>query len=339
MKSRFVEFASPGVVRPGEEEVSPDNLGPHEVLVASEASLVSAGTELARLHALEHGVTFPFRPGYASVGRVLRRGSEVRDFEIGARVFFAGKHASLQRFVHSQDHQWGRLYPCPEDLPAEEAVFAGLAQIALTAPLVAEVDLNDTVAVFGLGLVGNLSAQLFQARGARVLALDPVEARCDLARLCGLPQVLGAPPEEQVSTVKQATDERGAQVTVDAVGHSAVVEKCIAATALLGQVVLLGTPRAPHATDATPTWHDVHERGLTVRGAHMWRFPATKIREVKRSVPANFEAVFSLIASGRLQVAPLRSHLAGPERAAEVYDGLKNRTGEYWGVVFDWRNG
>lgn len=68
----------------------------------------------------------------------------------------------------------------------------------------------------------------------------------------------------------------------------------------------------------------------------MWRFPATAVREVKNTVAANFETVFGLIQSHALQVAPLMSHFAHAEQAAEIYEGLQNRRDEFWGAVFNW---
>lgn len=339
MQTRTIEFSAPGVVAVGEEEIATDNLGEWEVIVQNEVSLVSAGTELARLHGLEPDLTFPFRPGYACIGHVVDKGAAVDDFEIGQRVFYAGKHASAQRFRHGQNHQWGRLYTVPDALPSEAAIFGALAGIAMTAPCVTALDLNDTVAVFGLGLVGNLAAQLYHLMGARVIALDPIAKRCELARAAGLQNVVSVAPEEQVAAVVEQSGGKGAHVTVDAVGHSAVIANCIAATALFGQVILLGTPRAPQQDEMTPLWHAIHTNGLTVRGAHMWRFPAAALREAKKTVPWGYATMFDLIVSGKLQIAPLRSHLARPEDAPQMYDGLHRDRENYWGVVFDWREG
>jgi threonine dehydrogenase-like Zn-dependent dehydrogenase len=340
MKATYIEFAGLGRVEVRTEEVSTGDLAPWEVVVRSESSLVSAGTELAGLHNTENkpDPKFPRRTGYACVGRVVARGAAVTDFAVGARVFFAGKHASVQRFTHGQDHQWGRLYPVPDDVPAEDAPFVCLAQIAGIAPIVTTLDLGDTVAVFGLGVIGNLAAQLYRIQGARVIGLDPVAARVALARQVGIADAVGAPAGEQVQAVLDRTGGRGAEVTVDAVGHSAVVENAVRATARFGQVVLLGTPRAPHAADLTPLLNAVHTQGLVVRGAHMWRLPAADVREAKRNVAWAYRTMFAFMRDGRLNVAPLRSHFVPPARAPEAYRGLQEQRDRYWGVVFDWRD-
>ena len=336
MKSQYIVFPEQGVVKVETEEVPEGDLTPMEVLIRNEVTYVSAGTELARLAGLEQGMGFPVRPGYAAIGRIVAKGPAVDDFEIGQRVFYSGKHCSAQRYEHGQDHQWGRIYPVPDELSSEDAAYGCLAQIAMTAPLLTGCELGDTVAVFGLGVIGNFCAQWYRHMGARVIALDPVAQRCELARKVGLGTVLDVPPDKQVEAVRDLTDGKGAEITVDAAGHSAVVANCVEATALFGQIVMLGSPRAAYECNMTKTLRRIHQNGQVLRGAHMWHFPAFDVREVKHTVANNYRTVFSMIADGALKVKPLQSHVARPQDAAGVYDGLQNRREEYWGVVFRW---
>jgi 2-desacetyl-2-hydroxyethyl bacteriochlorophyllide A dehydrogenase len=337
MLAQYLEFTAKGVVEVKTEEVSAEGLGPMEALIRNETSIISAGTELARLNALEEGLTFPVRPGYGSVGRIEALGEGISDYKVGDRVFYAGKHASLQRFTHGENHQWGYLFPVPEGLDAVDAAVGCMAEIAETAPEVTELSLNDTVAVFGLGLVGNLAAQMYALRGARVIGVDPVKARCDLAQTVGIQEVLDVPPEEQVAAVKEATGGEGAHVCVDATGVSPVVLSCVQATRLFGQVVLLGSPRAPYEVNVTETLMAIHRNGLVVRGAHMWRYPVTEDRNVRRTVKWMLATAYELMLAGKLHVHELVSHVVGPDDAPAAYEGLQNRRDEYTGVVIDWR--
>jgi 2-desacetyl-2-hydroxyethyl bacteriochlorophyllide A dehydrogenase len=309
-----------------------------EVLIETETSIISAGTELARLNGLEDYVGFPARPGYGCIGRVLAAGEGVTDFPTGSRAFYAGKHASVQRFVHGQNHQWGYLFPVPEELDPVDAVVGCMAEIAMTAPNATELALGDTVAVFGLGLVGNLTAQMYRLRGARVVGVDPVKTRCDLAREVGIDCAIDVPPADQVEAVKEATGGEGAQVTVDATGLTPVCMTCLKATALFGQVVLLGSPRAAMEGNLTDVFGPIHMNGLVVRGAHMWRMPVKGDRNVRRSVEWAFATVFDLIAKGDLKVRELISHVIAPDEAPAAYDGLQHEPNDYTGVVIDWRN-
>ncbi len=337
MQAQYIVFPKPNVVEVCTEEVSTQDLAPLEVVVRNEASIISAGTELSRLTDVLGGTKYPLRPGYGSIGRVVAKGSGVEDVQIGQRVFYAGKHASVQRFLHGQNHQWGILYPVREDVDPVEATFACLAQIAMTAPNVTQLHLGDTVAVFGLGAVGNLAAQLYRLAGARVIGLDPVEARCEQARRVGIAEVINVAPDQQVQAVKDLTAGQGAHVTVDAAGHSAVIANALQATRLFGQVILLGTPRAAYSRDITPLMMKIHESGLVVRGAHMWRIVPSDIREVRLSVAWALRTVIDFIAAGQLKVRELLTHTIGPDEVPAAYEGLQSNPQAYTGVVIDWR--
>lgn len=338
MTTTFIHFPERGQVATGSEPIDGTPLKPMEVLVRSETSIISAGTELARLHGLEAGVTWPFRPGYAVIGRIESQGSGVTDFKTGDRVFFAGKHASVQRFTHGQNHEWGRLYPVPDALDAVDAAFGCLARIALTAAWITPIEPGDPVAVFGLGAIGNLAAQHFRDAGARVIGLDPVAARCATASRTGIAATSAVPPAEQVAAVKSLTGGAGAAVCVDAVGHSAVIAQCVSAVRKLGQVVLLGSARAPVTSDnVTPLWYEIHQRGLVIRGAHMWRFPAEEIPGNDRTVAAAFRHVFAEIGAGRLKVRDLVSHVMPPSESPAAYHGLSQDRDHWTAVVIDWR--
>ena len=91
----------------------------------------------------------------------------------GQRVYSMGNHASVVRI----DAQQRFCVPVPDDLPDERAVFVRLANVSMTTMRTTISHGGDGVAVVGLGLIGNLAAQVFQACGMRVNALDLAAAR------------------------------------------------------------------------------------------------------------------------------------------------------------------
>lgn len=337
--TRFIQFDALQTVSVQSETVSTENLAPNEAVLRAETSIISAGTELARLAGLETGTgsEFPIRPGYGAIGTIIAKGEALKEFTLSQRVFYAGKHAEVQRFEHGQDHQWSHLFPVPSQMDPVAASVGCMAQIAYTAPHIAEIDLGDTVAVFGLGMVGLLSALLCQARGARVIGLDPLPQRAALARRVGLKEVLNVAPGDQVEALKAATGGNGAEVTIDGTGHTGAVLNAIESTALFGQVILLGTPRAPFDGNITTGYETIHRNGLLVRGAHMWRFPLKGERNVKQSVQRNFEVMFAMIRDGQLPARELISHVVQPEEVPAIYGALRESPADYNGVVIDWR--
>jgi len=212
-----------------------------------------------------------------------------------------------------------------------------MALIALSGVQATTLETGSSVAIFGLGLVGNLAAQLYQHAGTRVIAFDMVPERCDLARKVGVETALNLPPEEQVKTIYDLTENQGAAVAVDAVGESKIVMSCIQACKPFGEVVLLGSPRKPYVTDATEAFRQIHIRWLNVRGALEWRLPPHPVLGVTHSIESNLHTLIDLVQGGHLELEPLISHLIQPHELSAAYQGLLHDKGNYIGVIVDWR--
>jgi 2-desacetyl-2-hydroxyethyl bacteriochlorophyllide A dehydrogenase len=326
------------------EEIDPQELGPEEILVQAEASVVSAGTELANFLAISPGVripgswnAYPWRPGSGLVGQVVGVGQQASRFSPGSRVFCFGKHASLQRFDISgnKPHQAG--YLIPGELESSHAMMARMALISMAALQMARVSPGDRVVVFGLGLVGNLAAQLFKCAGARVMGLDVVEARCRIAGAVGIEHVVPVPEAEQLAAVQEWTGGAGVDIAVDAVGASPVAEACVEVCAPFGQVILLGSPRAAHPADMTPMLRRIHHDWITMVGALEWRLPPYPFHGYRHSIASNLQLALDLISEGDLKVDALVTHVIPPERLGEAYHGLWQDKEHYLGVVVDWR--
>jgi 2-desacetyl-2-hydroxyethyl bacteriochlorophyllide A dehydrogenase len=343
MESIYAVVQDEGILRIKNETLDFSALKPCELLIEAETTVVSAGTELAIFSGTAPGVrtpgswnAYPWRPGYGLVGHVHAVGSELVGFAEGDRVFCFGKHASHQFFDASTKKPQSAAFVITEDLAAETAVMIRMALIALTGPQVTTFQTGDTVAVFGLGLVGNLAAQLYQIAGARVIAFDPVKKRCDLAQQVGIEFALNVHPENQVEMIYELTDNQGAAVTVDAVGDSRVVMSCIQACMPFGEVILLGSPRESFNTDATEAFRLIHVRWLKVRGALEWCLPVHPVIGKKHSIESNLRTLINLIKREQLKLDPLISHSIKPDDLPKTYQGLLNDKGNFVGVVVKW---
>jgi 2-desacetyl-2-hydroxyethyl bacteriochlorophyllide A dehydrogenase len=321
---------------------TPDVPEPGHLLIETEATFISAGTELAWFTGRDPQVTgprgsnaYPRVPGYANCGRVVVVGEEVDDFAIGQRVFSFGGHVSHHhQAVHDPDR--GMLVHVPSDIAPDVAAAARMAMVALTAVQTSSVQLNDWVAVLGLGSVGNLACQLFRLAGARVIGVDPLDARRELARRVGIEHVVGGDPPEVAQAVNDLTDGGGTRITVDAVGDARVVEQAAALTAAFGEVVLLGSPRTPYQTDLDAVVRPVHYQWVTFKGALEWKIPRYPTRGARHSTYENALTIFDLARRGRLKLPQLISHRLPPERIKIAYEGLLNDRQHFWGVVLDW---
>lgn len=313
-------------------------LSANEVLLDTEYTFISSGTELANYTGREPKVfqkgawcAYPWRSGYANVGIVRDIGTDVTRTTIGERVFTYGRHASTIRY--SQERL---IAPVPRSVEPNVVAASRMAGVAMTAIVVAEIPTNATVIVFGMGLVGNLAAQMFQIHGCHVIGVDPVAERRALAQRCGIEYTVGGPPDEAQAQLQELTNGGLGNITVDAVGHSGVVMQALRATTNHGQLVILGSPRVSVHGDLTELLSETHLRWITIRGALEWCVPMYPDIGNRTSQWSKQQTIFDWIARGQLQVEPLVSHRLKPEQIKQAYDGLLNEPSVYTGVVLDW---
>lgn len=240
------------------------------VLVSAEASLVSSGTErmlvefgkkgwlekaksrpdlaakvfekivqegpVAAWNSVASRLEQPFPTGYSLAGVVIETGPDASPFQVGDLVACAGvPHAEV---VNVPKH----LCVKRPNLSAEEGAFVALGAIALQGLRLGHPQVGESVAVIGLGLVGQLCAQLAKASGCRVMGIDLDPGRCSLAQSFGISAVLrkdaeaqapsfthgrgfdlvliaaDTPSDDPVELAGEIARDRGAVVAVGAVG-------------------------------------------------------------------------------------------------------------------------
>ena len=178
------------------EYVEPE-LRLRQIRIRTEFASPKHGTEMVgyrnepsahRLYDPEWGCVLP-RPeveaprdmplGNMAVGVVTEVGPEATRFRPGERVF---GHLSI-RETHTVDET--AVDPLPERLKSEAVVCLDPAVMAL-ALRDASIRLGDHVAVFGLGAIGLMALQMARIAGSdKVIALDPIEARREVAMALG----------------------------------------------------------------------------------------------------------------------------------------------------------
>jgi predicted dehydrogenase len=229
---------------------------PGGVLVRSEFSLVSAGTEMmkiaeSRLSLLgkararpdqvkkvmqtvaQQGLLTTYRKvadrldaytplGYSLCGEVVEVGAKVTDLSVGQRVACAGNLYALHA-----EYNWiprNLCVPVPDQVISEHAAFTTVGAVAMQGYRQSEARLGETACVIGLGLVGQLLVQLLRAGGLNVVGLDPSPERCRLAERMGA-AACGSPDPTALGPVVEAlanfTDGAGAdQVFLTAGGDT-----------------------------------------------------------------------------------------------------------------------
>lgn len=338
MRIREVVVTGQNQVELQTNDIDATGLSANELLIDTEYTFISSGTELANYTGREPKVfqkgewcEYPWRSGYANVGIVREVGSDVTRAAPGDRVFTYGRHASTHRY--SQDRL---VAPVREAVDPAVVAASRMAGVAMTAIVVGEIGTNPWVVVFGLGLVGNLASQMFRIHGCRVIGVDPVAERRALAQRCGIARTVGGNADEAQAQIQEITNGDLGSITVDAVGHSGVVMQALKATGSHGQIIILGTPRVSVPGDLTDLLSETHLRWITIRGALEWCVPMYPDIGNRTSQWRKQQTIFDWMARGQLHVEPLISHRLKPEQIKQAYEGLLNEPNVYTGVVLDW---
>jgi 2-desacetyl-2-hydroxyethyl bacteriochlorophyllide A dehydrogenase len=329
---RAVTFQAPGEVRV-DEKADPALVAADDAVIRVEASGI-CGSDLHIYHGrvpVEPGFTI----GHEFVGTVLAAGPDVERVAVGDRVLgcfhtaCATCTACLRSDYHRCEHQrtFGHgshlgdlqgaqaeqllvpranltLRPVPEGMSDEVALFAGdVMGTGYHAIAHAGAKAGDTVAVLGLGPVGLCAVQAAVAAGAaQVFAIDSVEDRLAMAKRFGaVPLHLGE--DEPKRAVRAATDGRGVDVVVDAVGDPGPLAMAVSLCRDAGTVSGIGAYAGQGEVPLGLAWL----KGLTLRLG-------------LANVIAHVDRVLGLLEAGKLDPSPLVTHHMTLDQAAEAYE-------------------
>jgi predicted dehydrogenase/threonine dehydrogenase-like Zn-dependent dehydrogenase len=264
--------------------------------------------------------------GYSAAGEVVAVGDGVVDLAAGDLVACAGAgQANHADFVSVKRNLVCRIPPgCAVHLAASTTVGA----IALQGVRRAAPQLGERVAVLGLGLIGQITAQLLRAAGCDVIGLDLEAARVDRAQTLGM--AYGASdPEILKGVVRDVTGGRGADRTIitAATKSNAVVNLAMEITRAKGTVVIVGDVGLKVEREAfyrkeidllisTSYGPGRYDPEYEMEG-HDYPFAY-----VRWTLNRNMQAYLDLIARGRLDVQPLIDRVISVDEAPAAYRAL-----------------
>lgn len=305
-----------------------------QVLLRTEKTLVSAGTELAIVTGSHIGFTtgaawprYPMALGYTAVGWVERVGDGVEGWREGDRALAGTPHAShaLADAV--------TLMRLPEGIDAEAALLAHLASIPINGVRLIHPQAGEGMVVFGQGLIGALAGRFGRAAGCRpVLGVDPLEDRRRIASRAGIVP-LDPTRDDPARVHQELADGRRPEIVIEATGAPQVIVAALQAAGDMARVVLLGSPRGRVEIDP---YTDVHRPGVTIIGAHARVAPSVATPYNAFTSERNRQTALTLIRDGSLPIEGLVSHRIRPEEALATYRALADRAPGYMGVVVDW---
>lgn len=350
------------------DEVADPMVSSNHVLVRPFYSLISAGTETADIHtdsivkevadnpshlktvwnvmkktdpvSTFNEVRAKFKDyavlGYSGAGVIVEKDAKVTDLQIGQRVAYGGEGTG-----HGETINVGRnlIAHVPDNVSFQEACFTTLGAIAMNSVRLAEINIGDVVAVIGLGLVGQLAAQLVRCQGGVVIAIDLDKKRVDLAKEMGADFGLIA-SDTSVEEIKALTGGRGADcVIVAAASKSAKpLQDGVFMCRDRGRVVMVGAcpieiPRAEMYIKELsfmvsraygPGSYDpkYEKQGVD--------YPISYVRWTENR---NMEEFLRLISVGKVNVKSLISHEFDLEDARKAYETIMGNGGGSMAVV------
>ncbi len=119
-------------------------------------------------------------------------------------------------------------------------IFSQIGAIGLNVVLDADIHIGETVAVFGLGVPGQIAAQLARLNGGRVIAVDGIAGRRELAAELGADVVLDADEGQVAERIRDLTDGRGADVCLEVTGNYRALHEAIRSVAYSSRVCAAG---------------------------------------------------------------------------------------------------
>jgi predicted dehydrogenase/threonine dehydrogenase-like Zn-dependent dehydrogenase len=341
---------------------------PGQVLMATMASVISAGTEryvvdLARksligkarqrpqdvkrvlqklryegirstLRQVSARLDEPMPLGYSASGVVIECGAGVQEFKPGDRIAAAAPHSAVSVAGRNL------CAIIPDNVSFEQAAYTSIASIALQGVRLTEAGLGDSVVVIGLGLVGQICASLLKAQGCRVFGTDLDPAKLELARTLGADAVGTGSP---LQAVKEFTGSRGADAVLitAATESNEPIEFAAEVCRAKGRVVLVGVvglnlPRPPFfkkELEFTVSSSLGPGRGDSAYEEKGVDYPAGHVRWTAQR---NMQTVLQLMGEGKLPVEKLTSHRLPIERAPEAYELITGRREPFLGILLEY---
>ena len=343
---RLVRFSSPRVAEVVDVEDAP--LAPGEVRLETLYSGISAGTELTAYRGSNPYLSnewdaarrlfvpgdsthsYPLDAwGYEEVGRVSEVGDGVSSDLVGALAWGTWGHRSSV----VRPAEWVADRIMPDGLDPIEGIFAKIGAIALNAVLDADIHVGETVVVFGAGVPGQIVAQLARLNGARVISVDLVPGRRELAERLGASLTLDPAADDVAERVRELTSNRGADVVIEMSGSYHALQEAVRTAAYSSRVVVGGFFQGP--ANPVRLGEEFHHNRVSVIGSQISGVaPALQHRwnELRMSTTA-----LELANEKRLDLASLITHTLPAEDAPAAFEMLDQSPEAALQVVLDYR--
>ncbi|MCC6948873.1 MAG: bi-domain-containing oxidoreductase [Bradyrhizobiaceae bacterium] len=280
--------------------------------------------------------------GYSLAGVIVELGAGVEGLYVGQAVACAGNQYALHA-----EYNWvpeNMCAPVPSGIGLDQAAFTTIGAIALQGLRQADVRLGETACVIGLGLIGQILVRILRSTGVQVVGIDIVPDRCRAAEAAGaaICTIPGAPDFARFTReVAALTGGHGVDCVFITAGGSdnKPVELAAELARDRARVVDIGKCRIDLP------WNAYYEKELEFRFSRSYGpgrydpiyeeggidYPIGYVRWTERR---NMECVLGLLRDGRLDFAPLITHVFPFESAVDIYERMNKGDVPGLGILF-----
>jgi threonine dehydrogenase-like Zn-dependent dehydrogenase len=329
-------------------------LGEFEILVRTEVSALSPGTETRIYTGLEsqrfaYRVRYPFHLGYNNVGRILAIGQKVQGYRVGQRIFTRMPHLSdyvvAERVVeHTRGgtdsnvpQSYDVIAPVPDNVSSEHAVFTHLFVLGFNALHRGQYRFGENVVIIGLGIVGLGAVCMARAAGASVAAIGNSAARLEVARRMGADEVWLAGDDDRgraarfgggagIDLVILCTDSWSAMKTATEIARRN------------SRIAVLGFPGVGQGPIPFDPFEpaDFYNKSLSYI-AVSWMPSDDYPPEYQRfTVKRMYRHILDLMSRTRIDLTPVVTHHFPIEQIRDAFDLVLSKDKSAIGIVFDW---
>jgi len=349
-------------------EVPPPALRPGGVLVRTAASAISSGTEGSTFRtarrslagkaaerpdlvrqvvatAQREGLGATIRKvrarldtlkdlGYSAAGEVVALGAGVEGIAVGDSVVCAGVgyacHAEMNWVPRNL------VARVPAGVSFDDAAFATLGAIALQGIHQAEIPFGGSVAVVGLGLIGQITARILQAGGFRVIGIDVDPTAVAEALLGGIDEAVRGSGDEVAMLVGAFTEQRGvdAAIITASSNSGAVVDLAGEIVRDRGVVSIVGGVRIDVPRSVNSAFYEKEARIVLSRSYGPGRYDPDyeergfdyPIGYVRWTEGRNLDLFLDLLARGKVSLDGIVTHRFDVSQADEAFELLSGRS-------------
>jgi threonine dehydrogenase-like Zn-dependent dehydrogenase len=262
------------------------------------------------------------------VGEVIEVHPDITTLHVGDILYGTWGHRT--HHILQEDYANKRIKP--DGLDPILAIYSHLGPIALNGILDANIHVGETVAVFGLGVLGQLIAQLAKLSGARVIGVDLIKKRLELATQLGaIEQGLDPREVSAAEKIKELTNGRGADVSIEVSGSARALHEAVRATAYSAKVVAMGFFQG----EALGLFlgEEFHHNRINIVCSQISNVdPALSYRWDRLRM---IHTIMDLQANGLLNLRPMITHVIPFKQAAQGFQLLDETPEQALQVVLD----